>query len=1385
MKYSIGLDIGVASVGWAVIDENNQLVRYKKKNMWGSRLFDEAQTAEARRIHRSIRRRLKRRAQRINFLQQLLAPMVLLADDGFFMKMNESMLYKKDEKDDKGIPKHSPIYESLKEAGYLEKTKGDPKKYPTIYHLRKTLMESDEKFDPRLVYLAIHHIIKYRGNFLYPGQDFKLEDTQRIGENLSQVFNYMEERLGFEATVLEKHKEQIIAILKGNKSSRLARRSEIQQIFNFKGEQKACFDNIVGAFLGLSVNAQKIFTDLDETKIEFAKFEEKRDELSENFGERIEFFDLLQSVYSWVVLQDVLRGEASISQAMINKYDEYAKDLQFIKNLFKQCLSKQDYKDFFQSKLDSKGEFSHYAKYTESGWNYQDFIKDLKSFLDKAQKAGANLSSPEAKRFLKRLDDNEAFSKLRMSDNGAIPYQLHKNELIKIIEKQGRFYPELLEVVDNGDGQRKYKLVRLIEHRIPYYVGPLQTGAKNQSEFAWMKRRDSGDITPFNFYQKIDKIGSAEAFIECLTNNCTYLPAETVLPKHSLLISEFNVRNEIKNMRINGEQAPIELENNLFRDLFLKKKRVTAKDVTNYLKTHHYPSLSDNPRPEISGLSDKAGFNSSMSAYIDFVQKIGLTFDLDTSSDTYQMVENLIKWVTIFEDKDILKEKILCEYGSKLSEEQINKIVKFKLNYSGWSSLSKKLLTEIKSHPKDSEFGKSIIELMRTEKANFMQLISSEKFGIKARLTAELEKFMADNSKTDYDLVDSLPASPAVKRGIWQAMKLVKEIVELQHDQCPEKIYIEMARGGDGSDQTAKRKKTLERLYDKVELNTSYATKEELKQLKNELKEFEKIDKRAWELYFRQLGKCAYSGKSINPDQITQTCQIDHIIPRSLVKDDGIDNKVLVLSAENQRKREEYPLDSAVIKRQVYLWRYWLDNGLMSQTKFNRLIQTQEKYDKNMVSGGFIKRQLVETRQITKYVASLFDQLYKKDEVGSIVEPVKAQMTSEFRQKFNFPKSRLINDFHHAKDAYLTAVLGKYLAEKFTDRKRSVLYERYIKFARQLPNGDTETRQDREKRELGFVLHGFITDQKTGELDDKHPRLQTVRHVMKFNDCLVTKMLIEQKSGFYKITPQKKGKNLAPLKAQLLAEKYGGYTGIEKAYYVAVRYMKGWKSTSAVVGISIEDSYLIRDNKTDVKSVVQKNLGDDVKEIRIVKDKILKYQLIDKDGALVRMVSDKEVINGKQLRMPFDMESIFAFLEKNYNEKQYSQYFINKLGELTDGKLSMDNKKLIDKEIHFRLDKIFDYYTKTLKSEFKLFHGELEKITSKRSDFVSLAIGDKLKNLSKLFELTRENSANPAFGKEFDLGKRFGRKSGQTFDLDKIQFYNYSITGLKVKNTKL
>ena len=59
--YFIGLDIGTNSVGWAVTDENYELVRIKGKHAWGIRLFDKAEVAADRRTKRTSRRRLARR----------------------------------------------------------------------------------------------------------------------------------------------------------------------------------------------------------------------------------------------------------------------------------------------------------------------------------------------------------------------------------------------------------------------------------------------------------------------------------------------------------------------------------------------------------------------------------------------------------------------------------------------------------------------------------------------------------------------------------------------------------------------------------------------------------------------------------------------------------------------------------------------------------------------------------------------------------------------------------------------------------------------------------------------------------------------------------------------------------------------------------------------------------------------------------------------------------------------------------------------------------------------------------------------------------------------------------------------------------------------------
>ena len=56
-EYSIGLDIGTNSVGWAVTDSENNILKHGGKNMWGARLFDEGDTAAQTRTFRGTRKK--------------------------------------------------------------------------------------------------------------------------------------------------------------------------------------------------------------------------------------------------------------------------------------------------------------------------------------------------------------------------------------------------------------------------------------------------------------------------------------------------------------------------------------------------------------------------------------------------------------------------------------------------------------------------------------------------------------------------------------------------------------------------------------------------------------------------------------------------------------------------------------------------------------------------------------------------------------------------------------------------------------------------------------------------------------------------------------------------------------------------------------------------------------------------------------------------------------------------------------------------------------------------------------------------------------------------------------------------------------------------------
>ena len=73
---------------------------------------------------------------------------------------------------------------------------------------------------------------------------------------------------------------------------------------------------------------------------------------------------------------------------------------------------------------------------------------------------------------------------------------------------------------------------RFKDFHIPHSVlrRTLKRNSKKGEKSNWAVRKE-GKIYPWNFDEMVDLEASAEQFIRRMTNKCTYLPSEDVLPK--------------------------------------------------------------------------------------------------------------------------------------------------------------------------------------------------------------------------------------------------------------------------------------------------------------------------------------------------------------------------------------------------------------------------------------------------------------------------------------------------------------------------------------------------------------------------------------------------------------------------------------------------------------------------------------------------------------------------------------------------------------------------------------------------------------------------------------------------------------------------------------
>ena len=1316
MTYFIGLDMGTSSVGFAVTNEEYEILNFRRKAMWGVRMFDEAQTAADRRVARANRRRLKRRNLRLKLLQDLFAQAINAKDPGFYQRLKDSFFLPEDkETEQSNTLFFDPDFND----------KDYHKRYPTIYHLRHELMTDPKPHDPRLVYLAIHHILKTRGHFLFAGK-FDLSGSGQYVESFNE---FSQAVLGVLETPLSSEIAEAFKTIVNDKTLKKRQKTDaLKELTQWK-------DKPALKLLELLSNRKVKIADIfgedyknqtpKDLSFEGAGFEDENQTNLQTLLSDDEFSLILATykLHNQMRLDSLLQGFDSFSASKIGLYEKHKTDLRKLKTLYKKHFTHEEYKAFFSESKDKVNNYVAYSghlriKNKKMAVNYRcnalTFADDLRKELEKLAKKKSDDNQLNA--ILLEIENGLFLPRQVSKDNSLIPNQIHVAELEKILENASGYLPFLNQMGEEGF-TIKGMILELAKFRIPYYVGPLNPAHRvkpekaDGSHHAWITKHTNEAIRPWNFKRVVDEEQSASDFIANLTNKCSYLIGEDVLPKDSPTYARFVLLNQLNMLSFRGDRLPVLLKRQIYDELFLSPKakaRISKKDITAFVKREHGGEVSE---ADISG----------MDLHINNVLKAEKQIEAIAPGQlTLSEKEDIVRLITVLpETNTMLYKRLESQFKDKLSQEQIQKLSKLK--FSDWGNLSNKLLTGIRALG-PSGIETNLLEAMWDNNLTLMELLSNA-YGFMAEIEAYKEEILGELDKLDYQIVDEYPyLSPAVKRMIWQAIRVVQEIVKIQKGE-PEKIFIEVAREEGKKERTSSRLEQIKQLYKEAKVIDKHLLEELGKQDENTMR------RKLIYLYFTQLGKCMYTGNPINFEKLINQGEsqdayydIDHIYPRSETKDDSLrNNLVLVERTANQGKGDSYPLASGIQNARRTYWLQLKEKGLISEEKYYRLTRTTPLSPEELES--FINRQLVQTRQATKAAAEILAKFYPNT---SIVF-VKAGHVTDFRYNqndFKFIKVRAMNDLHHAKDAYLNIVVGNVYDTKFT---RNVL--NFV--------------SNSKKRDYNLTrMFDFDVKSREGKLAWKagnEGSIQTVKKMMDRNNVLTSYQAVQRKrgqsGGLFDQNLLPKGKGQHPIKStdpRLAGEegiaKYGGYNKITGATFFVVEHTIKRKRQRSIFPLFLPWVLSNEINERTLNEYCLETLNLTEPEIIVKNLPIKSLLLVDGVPFRINGRSENRLLLALDLQavFPKEIEPLLKLITKQDENEENEAYWEKKLSE--DELINLQDL-FINKLKHSPYSLVPGYESKA------------KKIEAEFKDFIQLNQKEKIANLIQTLNLFTRGGA--------------------------------------------
>lgn len=453
--------------------------------------------------------------------------------------------------------------------------------------------------------------------------------------------------------------------------------------------------------------------------------------------------------------------------------------------------------------------------------------------------------------------------------------------------------------------------------------------------------------------------------------------------------------------------------------------------------------------------------------------------------------------------------------------------------------------------------------------------------------------------------------------------------------------------------------------------------------------------------------------------------QIDHIIPRTLTTDNSLDNLALVLHDENQNKSSNFVLPEEYrTSEMIKWWNHLKKVGLLTTKKYNNLCRTS--FSQEAIE-GFINRQLVETRQICINVANIIDTYLNKGKKKTKIVYLKAGISSAYRDKYELYKYRGLNDYHHAHDAYLAAVLGLYKNSYFK-------YPDDFGAIKSINKHLYDVGKFKEAK-FGYFLNSLDEEYSKFYNIDKNFDLKeynnTIIKTLHQNDISVTRKTFVKNDGeLFNQNPCPKEEAKVPIKKNMDI-KYGGYTSLNCGYFVLVNYNNGNK----FIGIP-----LYYKNMNDRDKYIRNELKlKDNETYTIKKDKI-------PFDTKIRWKNQYFYVKGYSSGLELANATQISFDSKAYNDYKHLLNYI------------FNEKTIINESEEDKIDELADYiFTKAL-SYYPIYKEKLLKLQEKYKTLSDL--NNKRIFIRELFNMTGTSNTGASF-KKFDLIDRMQRLSKQ------------------------